>query len=258
MICGSIALGKNRNAGAHGMADQDYYHLDPSKMGFKFMGALPRPEQDILYSAFDLLRNKMGDKWDEQLNRKEIFWINVWQKEGSGEVLTIPDQSCAAALDHWCRAALERYAEPGAIMDGYGFVINPAGSEAHQVWHIDYTTDSAAIWIPLTAFTHQNATQFISLPYDAPRAALERLASNVDEVDLLSLEREVEHLIVQQIAAHPMSVLSMGRGTIHRGIANSAETDRIAFYISMHFIHDYTSYPYGEVCFGEPELVVFG
>ncbi len=119
----------------------------------------------------------------------------------------------------------------------------PVGSKP-QVWHVDYTTDAAAIWIPLTQFTDRNATQFITLPADTPEDALEAVASNVDHVDVDALARHVDHLQVHQIVAKPMSVLYMGRGTIHRGITNSGDDNRISFYISAHFIRDYAVYPY--------------
>jgi hypothetical protein len=74
---------------------------------------------------------------------------------------------------------------------------------------------------------------------------LERVASDVDEVDIDTLMRELDFLIVQQVVARPMSILYMERGTIHRGIPNTGEHDRVVFYISVHFIKDYDeNYPY--------------
>jgi hypothetical protein len=240
------------------MNDEDYFHLDPRRMGFQIVGTVAPSDQTTLLQSFQLLKDQMGKRWDEQIAAKEIFWLNVWQQAEGGQTVDIPDPSTASALEVWCKATLAQYAEPGAIMDGYGFVVNPSGSKQHQVWHIDYATDCAAIWVPLTPFTHKNATQFISLPHEAPKEVLTQVASDVDEVDLDLLEQAVSHLTIKQIAAQPMSILHMGRGTIHRGIPNSGRDDRLAFYISMHFIRDYSKYPYGEVALVEPEVVVFG
>ncbi len=143
--------------------------------------------------------------------------MNIWQEDDEGDAMELSDKRLAAELHAWCEKATGLYAETGAIMDGYGFVVNPVGSKP-QVWHVDYTTDAAAIWIPLTQFTDRNATQFITLPADTPEDALEAVASNVDHVDVDALARQVDHLQVHQIVAKPMSVLYMGRGTIHRGI----------------------------------------
>jgi len=74
---------------------------------------------------------------------------------------------------------------------------------------------------------------------------LEQVASDVDEVDVDALARGVDYLIVQQVVAKPMSILYMGRGTIHRGIRNTGKDHRVAFFISVHFIKDYEkNYPY--------------
>ena len=142
-------------------------------------------------------------------------------------------------------------------MDGYGFVVNPVGSKP-QAWHVDYTTDAAAIWIPMTQFTEKNATQFITLPPDTPHEVLEGIASDVDSVDVDAIAKGVPHYHVQQIVAQPMSILYMERGTIHRGVANIGEDHRIAFYVSAHFIKNYDAYPYYMDTSSEADVVVFG
>ncbi|MBI3653648.1 MAG: hypothetical protein HY231_21665 [Acidobacteria bacterium] len=228
--------------------DKKYVKLNPLNMGFQFWGVVPAKQQAMLLKAFETLKRDMGVRWDSQLSEKEIFWLNVWQDEDDTEddsdIIKIAEPKIAKALDKWCRKAVREYCEPHAILDGYGFVVNPVGSQ-QQVWHIDYTTDAAVVWIALTPFTDKNAVQFITLPSNTPRAVLEQLAVDVDEVEIETLARSVDYLTVQQIVAKPMSVFYMGRGTIHRGIANTGEDPRIAFYLSVHFIKDYEkNYPY--------------
>jgi hypothetical protein len=225
------------------MNDLDYVKLDPRLMGFRHVGSVPAEARGLLTRAYEDLKRSMGARWDAQIAARDICWMNVWQEDDEGDVVPLSDKTLAAELDAWCRKAAEAYAEKGAIMDGYGFVVNPVGSKP-QAWHVDYTTDAAAIWIPLTQFTDRNATQFITLPETTPPEALEQVASNVDEVDVDALARAVDHFQVRQIVARPMSVLYMGRGTIHRGISNSGDDNRISFYISLHFIRDYAVYPY--------------
>jgi hypothetical protein len=160
-------------------------------------------------------------------------------------MVRLSDPDLAKALDKWCRKAVRKYCERRAIMDGYGFVINPKGSLKYQPWHIDYTTDAATIWVPMRPLTDKNATEYLTLPPNTPWEVLEQLASYVDEVDMGALACRVDYLIMNQIVAKPMSMFYMGRGTIHRGIPNTGEDDRVVFYISVHFIKDYeNNYPY--------------
>jgi len=230
------------------MGDKKYIKLNPAKMGFKFRGVVPPKWQSILLDALEALKRDMGASWNSRLLEKEIFWLNVWQDEddleNDSDIMKISDPEIAKALDKWCRKAVHKYCAQNAIIDGYGFVVNPIGSQP-QVWHIDYTTDVAVVWIPMTPFTEKNATQYITLPSDTPKDVLEQVASDVDEVDVDALARGVDYLIVQQVVAKPMSVLYMGRGTIHRGIRNTGKDHRVAFFISVHFIKDYEkNYPY--------------
>jgi len=231
------------------MSDKKYVKLNPKKMGFKFRGVVPPKRQSLLFDAFESLKKDMGASWNSRFEAKEIFWINIWQDEDDIEedrdIREISDRKIATALDKWCRQATRKYCERKAIIDGYGFVVNPKGTQHHQPWHVDYTTDAAAIWIPLTPFTDKNATQYITLPSGTSEDVLEQVASDVDAVDIDALMRELDCLIVQQVVAKPMSILYMGRGTIHRGIPNTGEDDRVLFYISVHFIKDYDkNYPY--------------
>ncbi len=225
------------------MDDRDYVKLKPELMGFRFVGTVPQEARPLLTRAYEDLKASMGPRWDEQIAEKEICWMNIWQEDEEGDSMELSDKVLAKELHDWCLKASAEFAEKGAIMDGYGFVVNPIGSK-QQAWHVDYTTDAAAIWIPLTQFTDRNATQFITLPETTPDDALETVASNVDAVDVDALARSVDHFEVHQIVAKPMSVLYMGRGTIHRGISNSGDDNRISFYISLHFIRDYAVYPY--------------
>lgn len=238
------------------MNDRDYVKLKPAEMGFRYVGTVPERARPLLTRAYDSLKRDMGATWDAQIAAREICWMNVWQEDDEGDAMELSDRALAKELHDWCAAASGEFAEQGAIMDGYGFVVNPVGSNP-QAWHVDYTTDAAAIWIPLTQFTDKNATQFITLPETTPDEVLERVASNVDAVDVAALARSLDHFEVHQIVAKPMSVLYMGRGTIHRGISNAGDDNRISFYISLHFIRDYSVYPYAADGRSEKAVVRF-
>jgi hypothetical protein len=240
------------------MSDKDYVELNPEKMGFRFAGMVAPPQQALLRETLAALRKDMGSRWEEQIAEREIFWINIWQDDEDAEAMELSDPQLAGRLEQWCQDTVRKYCEPGGIIDGYGFVINPAGTKKHQVWHVDYTTDSAAVWIPMTPFTEKNATQFITLPADTPKHALEQVAINALTVDVDALAGAVDHFVIQQITAKPMSILTMGRGTIHRGIPNAGNDDRIAFYISLHYIKDYdANYPYTDASMEEGGIANF-
>jgi hypothetical protein len=245
-----------------GHKDRTYVNLNPRKMGFTYCGAVPRKEQSILFNALKAAKKDMRGGWQTHLLGKKIFWLNVWQEdvEDDSDIVIISNPAIVKALDKWCHKVTRRYCEPKAIIDGYGFVVNPIGSQ-HQVWHVDYTTDTAVVWIPMTPFTDKNAMQYISLPSSTPKKVLERVAQNVDEVDVDALAQRVDYLTVRQIVAKPMSVFYMGRGTIHRGIPNTGKEHRVAFYISVHFIKNYDKhYPYdAESLHGlESSFAIFG
>ena len=228
------------------MADKKYVRLNPKKMGFKFLGVVKPKRQSLLYGALKTVKKDMGASWKSRLAAKEIFWLKIWQDEAEedSDIMGISDPKIAKALDKWCRKAARKYCGRNAIIDGYGFAVNPRGSQ-YQPWHIDYATDCANLFIPMTPFTNKNATQYIALPSNTPEDVLEQVASDTDKVDVDALERGIDYLVIQQVVARPMSILYMGRGTIHRGIPNTGDDDRVVFYISVHFIKDYDkNYPY--------------
>lgn len=238
------------------LTDLEYSRLDPERMGFLTFGTLAPAEQKLLTHAFHVLKAKMGMRYDAHVAAREIFWLNIWQDEDEGETMSLNDEALETDLDRFCRDAIARYGEPHAVMDGYGFVVNPIGSKT-QVWHVDYSTDASAVWIPITRFTEKNAMQFVTLPEGAPDEALERIARHVDEVDLDALAADVPSFRVQQVVAQPFQVMTMGRGTIHRGITNTGDFERVAFYVSMHFIRDWSTYPYAYDERAEPGVVDF-
>jgi hypothetical protein len=240
------------------MPDQDYVKLDPARMGFSYRGRLSNTDEATLQTALAQLKETIGSSWDRSIRKKEIFWLNIWQEDDPDEVIELADAALAEKLDELARRLAAEQSEPGAIVDGYGFIVNPIGSKG-QVWHVDYTTDAAVIWVPVTAYTAHNATQYVTLPPDTPEDVLHDIASYVDEVDLDDISARVPHLGVHQMIAAPMSIVPMGRGTIHRGIPNMGKEHRIGFYVSVHYIEDYAAnYPYPRDAGTEATIVVFG
>jgi hypothetical protein len=234
------------------LKDRAYARLDPAMMGVKHYGLLSPKRQALLLDCLECLKRQIGATWNEHLDAKKIFWFNIWpdddeddEPDTDAEYLTLQDRNLGKALHRWCRSLARKYCEPHAILDGYGFLINPAGSQEYQPWHIDNTTDAAVMWITISPYTEKNGFQYLSLRNDTPADVLEEVAENVDVIDYEMLTRRVKGISRHQLIAEPMSIFYVGRGTIHRGIPNTSGEHRIGFTLSYHFIKDFDkNYPY--------------
>lgn len=194
------------------------------------LGELSAAERPLYTAVLDAGRSRLGAAWEASAAKREIFWINLWQRTGGAEPMDLPG---VAALDPVVRELAARaYAGEDAEFDGYGFIINPVGSKA-QPWHVDYTMGYSTLFIPFCKLTPQNCTQYAVLPKEVPAAARERIAGNLDVIDLDALVEACGHVSVRQLLARPYAILKMDFGTIHRGIANTGDFERIMFWISV-------------------------
>jgi len=186
------------------------------------------PRQEILKSALDEWRAALGPRWEKALAAKEIFWTNMWPAKDSPV-----NSALSATFYNFCQSLLpEHFPIDDVAIDGIGFIVNPVGSR-QQAWHLDYTRDYATVFIPLTAVTPENATQYVVLSPSTPLEAYARATSNLDKVDLEPLLAGAPHITVCQKLARPFSVLKMDFETIHRGIANTGSFHRINFFYSV-------------------------
>ena len=201
---------------------------DDSPAGMTHLGIVPAPQQELLTGAWRESVALMESEWEVSLERRAVFWINIWQRSGDGERLPIER---GEELDAWARQLAGHYG-PDVDLDGYGLIVNPVGSTA-QDWHVDYTLDYATIFIPLTELRPENALQYAILPVGTPDAVYRRATADLDAVDLRLLAREGDWVSVRQLLAPPFSILKMDFGTIHRGIANQGDSDRVLFWISV-------------------------
>jgi hypothetical protein len=203
---------------------------DDGPAGIACLGELNESERLLYGAVLEAARRSLGMAWEASTAKKEIFWVNLWQRTGGAKPMELPG---VAELDLKVRdLAARAYAGEEAEFDGYGFIINPAGSKA-QPWHVDYTMDYSTIFIPFSKLTPQNCTQYAVLPSTAPIAARERMAANLDVIDLDALVEACGHVSVRQLLARPFSILKMDFGTLHRGVANTGDFERIMFWISV-------------------------
>jgi phosphatidylglycerophosphate synthase len=201
---------------------------DDSPAGMTHLGTVPGAQQELLTSAWRDVARLMEDEWSASVARRAVFWVNIWQRSGGGERLAIDR---VEELDEWARQMAEHYG-PGVDLDGYGVIVNPVGSTPQQ-WHVDYTLDYATIFIPLTELRPENALQYAVLPVGIPETVYRRATADLDAVDLRLLARGGDWVSVRQLLAPPFSVLKMDFGTIHRGVANQGDSDRVLFWISV-------------------------
>src|SRR5262249_27556386 len=129
--------------------------------GVQCLGRLPEKQQSLLERAWEQSLCAIPGEWQASLERKAVFWVNLWQRSGSGEKLPI---ACIEEVDRWARELVALHFDPSVVeLDGYGLIANPVGSRA-QEWHVDYTADYSTIFIPLTEISVENAMQYAVLP----------------------------------------------------------------------------------------------
>jgi len=204
--------------------------FDDGPAGVQCLGVLPADQQSLIERAWEQSLRAIPGEWRVSLERKSVFWVNLWQRSGSGEKLAI---ACVEEVDRWARELLKLHFDTSVVeLDGYGLIANPVGSNA-QEWHIDYTADYSTIFIPLTELSVENAMQYAVLSRSLPREAYRQATANLDAVDLPALVQAGEWVSVRQLLAKPFSLIKLDFGTIHRGIANTGDYDRILFWVSF-------------------------
>jgi phosphatidylglycerophosphate synthase len=219
-------LGRWREAPRHAPA----VSFDDGPAGMQHLGMLPAGQQALLQRAWEESLQVMGAEWKASLDRKAVFWVNLWQRSGGEEKVPI---ASIEDVDRWARELMAMHYDTSVVeLDGYGLIANPVGSTA-QEWHIDYTMDYSTIFIPLTEVSAENALQYAVLPGSMPAAAYEKATANLDVVDLPTLARAGEWVSVRQLLARPFAVTKMDFGTIHRGVANTGNYDRVLFWVSI-------------------------
>lgn len=207
---------------------------DDGPAGFVHFGQLNETERGLLQRATDETKRVSGDHWAESCKAGEHFWVNIWQRSGDDGHLPIAE---IRELDRWARAMVDCcYAGEPAECDGYGLMVNPVGTRA-QGWHLDYGTDYSTLFIPLTELTPENATEYVVCLDEAAIAARDKALNGLDHgyatVALSSLTATGGSVSVRQLIAPPFSVLRMDFGTLHRGIPNTGNFDRILFWVSV-------------------------
>jgi hypothetical protein len=70
---------------------------------------------------------------------------------------------CSLQIDAMVHSMLREFYpdEPPRTILSYGFITAPSNGLNCQSWHYDYAPTVSNLFVPLTAITHRNSTQFI-------------------------------------------------------------------------------------------------
>ena len=135
-----------------------------------------------------------------------------------------------SAIDELAKLSRElAEAVHGAVVDfdGFGWTMNPAGREPRN-GILTYTLDDSNIFIPPDS-VERIERRAIVLPPAVSTDLMARATVDLDKIDVDLLYRESEWVSVRQLIAKPYSALKLDFETLHRGIANSGDSDRVMF-----------------------------
>ncbi|CAF1312699.1 unnamed protein product [Rotaria sordida] len=200
--------------------------------GLIHYGTLATVYQKLLQDIYIDLQLKLHAEYKLVVSQCKVFWINIWKRSGEKTGLMIEfDQS--QKLDELVHSWIAKYYDVNEVLlDGYGYILNPASSQA-QAFHLDYTTDYSTIFIPLTEISHNNALQYIIPSPSTSSTILSEAIQNPDCVDVSRLLKDGNYYSVRQCVAKPFTIFKMDFGTIHRAISNQESYDRLMFYVSV-------------------------
>lgn len=211
---------------------RDYTKSQPiySDGGFSVLGTVPKEKQELLVTTMDNIKKKLGDDYNKSLDSKQIHWINLAQHNGRAPIWKDLDR--LDELEAWVNELYKDYYDPTTDdLDGYGFIINPIGSQT-QTWHLDYSSGYSTIFIPISKLTPSNCPQYLVLPEISDSLFKELVEDKSNNVSLDDLLKDQDYVSVRQAIVKPFSILRMEFKAIHRGISNSENFHRIVFWIS--------------------------
>jgi hypothetical protein len=94
-------------------------------------------------------------KEEEEL---DIKWVNIYLNQE----IKIKHESYKEFYNYITTLVNENYQDwEKKFIISYGFIKNPAGNKKYQKFHVDFTTTSSLLFIPLTKVTLKNSPQYI-------------------------------------------------------------------------------------------------
>jgi len=187
--------------------------------GIKMLRVLHKREQVLVQEMYNTCESEINK------NVQEINWINLYLNK---RFLFQCDLS--PAFDTWVKELVHEvfqdWKEHHII--SYGFLFSPAHSTKDQKFHIDYTFTTSNLFIPLTKVTHKNGPQYIQ-----PLHSMPDIFNEYGDIDNILEAEQISSIEIRQIVCKPFCLLQLLPGTIHRGICNSDDYDRIMFWVTV-------------------------
>ncbi len=163
----------------------------------------------------------------EEGRAQEIYWLNLFLNRRHRVAF-----ARQAELERWVlglvRATYDDWPEVHVL--SYGFIVNPAGATREQKFHCDYSYTSSNLFVPLTRVTLANAPHYLKRPLERARMNEIDIIGDID--DIMDAEG-VDAIEVTQLVCRPFTLVRLLPDTPHRGIANSADHDRVMFWVTV-------------------------
>eukprot|EP00759_Apiculatamorpha_spiralis_P024772 PhF_6_TR27968/c0_g1_i1/m.41336 len=188
--------------------------------------------------------------FDAAMDAKTHFWYSIFQRNSqpntgekefpitqTGELTTDNifenDEEKKELLEFVETVKAHAYPEEDCVCDGFGFIVNGKSTNRTQKWHLDYNEGYSTTFIPLIQVSPENIVQYVLPSNTIPREVWSRALADPNDIDIDLLLKEGQVCSVRQVYARAGSMLRMGFGCVHRGVANRSGVDRPMFFVSM-------------------------
>jgi phosphatidylglycerophosphate synthase len=194
--------------------------------GLSFMRKCVESEKNVLNSMYDKCKTIYNIPYQ---NEREIYWVNIFYNgkmhpEFLKDTIRIQTETFVNSL------VKEMFNEKRIIL-AYGFIIAPRNGNKDQRWHHDYGLDVSNLFIPMSRITQKNATQYVRHPLGAGHGLHPDSDMYYCEPSDMLNNLNLDYVEVNQMISLPYSIIKMYPGTIHRGISNNEDFDRLLFFI---------------------------
>ncbi len=205
--------------------------LTPGKIGYH--GVVNSSDRELIQSLWShpsMVKQVSACRAKQQAsNEPKVYWINMYLRPKWMDGMSEGEVSRAWDLGARLMDRVGLYSAAKEFVLNIGFLINPRGTTTAQPWHVDYSYSNSTIFVPITTVSDLNMTQYLEV-------------ESIRDSDLddgwgypAGLTAALSHnpfVKVVQVIAPPFSVVHMPPITIHRGIPNRADYDRVMFFVT--------------------------
>jgi phosphatidylglycerophosphate synthase len=218
--------------------------------GISHIGVIAPKYQTLLEKLFQASMQVNKETYAKAVAAKTHFWYSIYQRAAvekasengfpitdTGRVQTdiFSDSTEQKALHDFAMAVIAHAYGPDedVVLDGYGYIVNSKDCNRTQKWHLDYHQGYSTTFIPMIQVSPENCLQYLVPGSTITKEQFDKAVSDPNAVDVQALVNEGQIVSVRSCICRPFSMLRMGFGTIHRGIANRSGVDRPMFFIAV-------------------------